>query len=49
MWGEVRYLIQKDKDVLTWAEKVFGDKVEKIDFKKKVLQEMFSNLCNLQK
>ncbi|MBP1528836.1 MAG: hypothetical protein H9Q65_06315, partial [Spiroplasma ixodetis] len=35
--SEIGYLIQRDKDVLTWAEKVFGNKVEKIDFKKKVL------------
>ncbi|MBP1527599.1 MAG: hypothetical protein H9Q66_06760, partial [Spiroplasma ixodetis] len=35
--SEIGYLIQRDKDVLTWTEKVFGNKVEKIDFKKKVL------------
>ncbi|WP_342217909.1 rolling circle replication-associated protein [Spiroplasma endosymbiont of Amphimallon solstitiale] len=32
--SEIGYLIQKNKDVLTWTEKVFGNKVEKIDFKK---------------
>ncbi|MBP1525350.1 MAG: hypothetical protein H9Q67_02400 [Spiroplasma ixodetis] len=35
--SEIGYLIQRDRDVLTWTEKVFGNKVEKIDFKKKVL------------
>ncbi|WP_395472943.1 hypothetical protein [Spiroplasma endosymbiont of Nomada rufipes] len=35
--SEIGYLIQRDKDVLTWVDKVFGNKVEKIDFKKKVL------------
>ncbi|MBP1526278.1 MAG: hypothetical protein H9Q67_07295, partial [Spiroplasma ixodetis] len=35
--SEIGYLIQRDKDVLIWTEKVFGNKVEKIDFKKKVL------------
>ncbi len=35
--SEIGYLIQRDKDVLTWVNKVFGDKVEKIDFRKKVL------------
>ncbi|WP_339048696.1 rolling circle replication-associated protein [Spiroplasma endosymbiont of Colias croceus] len=35
--SEIGYLIQRDKDVLNWAEKVFGNKVEKIDFKKRVL------------
>ncbi|WP_338961178.1 MULTISPECIES: hypothetical protein [unclassified Spiroplasma] len=35
--SEIGYLIQRDKDVLIWAEKVFGNKVEKIDFKKRVL------------
>uniref|UniRef100_UPI0037DCF739 hypothetical protein n=1 Tax=Spiroplasma endosymbiont of Cleonymus obscurus TaxID=3066324 RepID=UPI0037DCF739 len=34
--SEIGYLIQRDKDVLTWVDKVFGNKVEKIDFKKKV-------------
>ncbi|WJG71007.1 rolling circle replication-associated protein [Spiroplasma ixodetis] len=38
LWtSEIGYLIQRDKDVLSWLDKIFGDKVEKIDFKKRVL------------
>ncbi|WP_338962225.1 rolling circle replication-associated protein [Spiroplasma endosymbiont of Lasioglossum villosulum] len=35
--SEIGYLIHKDKDVSTWLDKVFGDKVEKIIFGNKKL------------